>query len=131
MKKVILMLLLTIGVGVCAQAQAPKKASAKLPKQLAEKLNLTADQQTKIDAILKTKAARLDSISAATDQSNPKALHKSKKGINTTAAVQIDKLLNDDQKKIYNDFKDQQKEKMKAKKADALPPSAGNTPPGE
>lgn len=130
MRKVILMLFLIAGTAIAAHAQDAKKAPTKLPKQLAAKLNLTADQQTKIDAILKTKAASLDSLALNTDQSNAKGLHKGKRMINTKAMVQIDNVLTDDQKKIYNDFKDQQKEKARAKKASEAPattsPPAGN-----
>jgi hypothetical protein len=127
MKKLILMMALAAGFTIGAHAQTAKKAPTKLPKQLAMKLNLTANQQTKVDAILQTKAAKIDSLTAG-DQTDVKKVHKQRKAINTMADVQLDNVLNDDQKKVYADFIAQRQEKAKAKKDAAAP---ATTPPAQ
>lgn len=128
MKKLILIIFLIAGVGAGAHAQHAKKHEGQLPKQLSKKLNLTADQQTKVDAIMKNKAAQLDSLSSKSLAK--KADHKQRKSINQASDEQINAVLNDAQKKTYADFKTEQMEKIKAKKsAAASTPPATPTPP--
>ncbi|MES2279574.1 MAG: hypothetical protein V4592_26305 [Bacteroidota bacterium] len=126
MKKIIMMLFLFASVGFYANAQNKKPAASKLPKPLVAKLNLTSDQQTKIDAILGTKATKIDSLSAVTPAMDAKSLRKNKKSLNDEAITKIENVLTDDQKKIYADFRTEQQAKAKAKKGGMEP---ATTPP--
>jgi len=128
MKKLILMMLMAFGVAVTVHAQTPKKTATKLPKALAQKLSLTADQQTKVDAIMATKATRIDSLTASADAADTKKLHKKRKAINTEAEVKIGEVLTADQKKTYDDFKTAQQTKAKAKKDGTTAPATSTTP---
>lgn len=126
MKKLMLMMFLIAGFGIAAHAQDVKKTPAHMAKQLVKKLNLTADQQSKIDVIMQTKATQLDSLNGNA-QLSKKELHKKKKTINDTAIEQINNILTADQQKTYADFRTEQAEKMKAKK-DAAAKSDSTTP---
>lgn len=127
MKKLILIMFLIAGIGVCAHAQEVKKTPAHMAKQLTKKLSLTADQQSKIDVIMQTKATRLDSLNTNAQQLSKKELHKKKKSVNDTAIEQVNNVLTADQQKIYADFRTEQAAKIKAKKEAAAP--ASSTPP--
>ncbi|GAB3935298.1 hypothetical protein [Mucilaginibacter myungsuensis] len=116
MKKLILITFLIAGTILGAQAQNHKKGAGKLSKTLTAKLNLTSDQQTKIDAILLSKGKKLDSLTTAA-KSDTKAVKKGKKQINTDAELQIAKVLNANQKQVYADFKAAKKAKNKARAA--------------
>lgn len=127
MKKLMMMLLLA-GFAIAGYAQDAKKpAAAKLPKALVKQLDLTADQQGKIDVIEKARAAKLDSLNALGDKIDKKSLRQSKKGINDDAMGKVNNVLNANQQKIYADFREAQQAKAKAKKAGAETPAA--TPP--
>lgn len=63
MKKITLFTaLLAMGASVYAQGPKHKMDHTKLPKPLTEQLKLTADQQTKVDAILADKNVEIDSL---------------------------------------------------------------------
>lgn len=124
MKKLVLIIALSLGVTVFAQAQTAKKNPGKMPKALAAKLNLTADQEPKVVAIWQKRAARIDSLNSDSTITK-KAAHPKRAEINATADAQLNMILTPEQQKIYADFKEQQKGKRKNKTA------AATTPPGE
>lgn len=126
MKKLILMTFLLAGIAFASHAQDAKKpAAAKLPKALVKQLDLTADQQGKIDAIVKTKAAKLDSLNALGDKVDKKTLRQDKKSINEAAIEKVNNVLNAGQQKIYADYRAAHQQKAKAKKEGeaATPPA--------
>jgi len=117
MKRLILMIMLFAGVCFGAQAQTTKgHGHGKELKKLSKDLNLTADQRTKVSAIMKTKTAQLDSLNAKSEQLGKKAAHKQRKQIITTADEQLNGVLNDEQKKTYAALKASRAEKMHNKK---------------
>jgi protein CpxP len=124
MKKLILIIALCLGMAVFAQAQTAKKNPGKMPKALAAKLNLTADQEPKVTAIWQKRAARMDSLNSDSVLTK-KAARPKRAEINTSADAQLNTILTPDQQKIYADFKEQQKDKRKNKTAPVA------TPPGE
>lgn len=128
MKKLVLILCMSVGLAFAAHAQDAKKpASAKLPKALVKQLDLTADQQGKIDAIEKARAAKLDSLNALGDKLDKKMALQNKKSINEDAIVKVNSVLNANQQKIYADFREAQQAKAKARKASAeITPPANN-----
>jgi hypothetical protein len=124
MKKLILIIALCLGMAVFAQAQTAKKNPGKMPKALAAKLNLTADQEPKVVAIWQKRAARIDSLNSDTVLTK-KAARPKRAEINAAADAQLNMIFTPEQQKIYADFKEQQKSKRKNKAATAT------TPPGE
>lgn len=130
MKKILMMSLLVAGFAVAGHAQDVKKpASAKLPKALVNQLALTADQQGKIDAIEKTRATKLDSLTALGNKPDKKALRQDKKSINDDAITKVNNVLNANQQKLYADFREAQQAKAKAKKAGANTTPPASAPP--
>ncbi|QKJ29041.1 hypothetical protein HQ865_04500 [Mucilaginibacter mali] len=127
MKKLMMLLFLLAGFSFAGNAQTAKKpAAAKLPKALVQQLNLTADQQGKIEAIVKTKAAKLDSLTALGDKLDKKSLRQGKKAVNDDAITKVNNVLNADQQKIYADYRAAHQQKAKAKKEGAEPTPPAN-----
>lgn len=123
MKKLILMLALATGLSTLSYAQSthktPKERAAHHTKTLQKKLNLTAAQTTKVNAILLAQATRVDSLKAVAKTSDKKANHKALKDIKVTTDAQLTAVLNPDQKKTYEDWKAAHKDKHNHKKDDA------------
>lgn len=108
MKKILSTILLAAAcAGVYAQApQTPRVRpdATKLPKPLISELKLSADQQTKVDAILHTKKTQMDSLMAAVKTSkhpNPKLTDKKMLNIYSESNDKLYAVFNQDQKLVY------------------------------
>ncbi|NCD71182.1 hypothetical protein [Mucilaginibacter agri] len=123
MKKLILMLAFATGLSTLSYAQTthktPQERAAHHTQTLQKKLNLSADQTTKVNAILLSQATRVDSLKSVAKTSDKKANHKAFKDIKVTTDAQLTAVLNPDQKKAYEDWKAAHKGKHDHKKDDA------------
>jgi protein CpxP len=132
MKKIMLALFLIIGIAAFAKAQdttkvkkTPQERAAQMTKMMQKKLNLTADQTTKISAILTERATQMD---------EPKM--KGVKGgrvVKMQAMADADKKINAvltaDQQKQYADMEAKTKEKMASRKKAKMQETTPVTPP--
>ncbi|HEV9035349.1 MAG TPA: hypothetical protein VGQ51_01960 [Puia sp.] len=125
------LLLAGIGLGFCLSihAQIPdsslqQSAQFKLPpaqqaarqvKNLEKKLRLTPDQVLQLQVILINRDVAMDSA-----RNNPSGNHRTeahtRRGIMQQADRQIDAMLTDDQKALYQQWKQQQKEQAKRRR---------------
>jgi negative regulator of sigma E activity len=124
MKKLILMIMLVAGISVLANAQTtehkggkrahktPEQRAQRMTKVLNEKLNLTADQSAKVNAIFLTKAVQMDSL-RKNHAADRKADRQARKTMLVNLDGQLKGVLNADQQTKYTELKAQMKEKMK------------------
>jgi len=116
--------MLVAGISVLANAQTtehkggkrahktPEQRAQRMTKVLNEKLNLTADQSAKVNAIFLTKAVQMDSLRKA-HSADRKADRQSRKAMLVTLDGQLKGVLTADQQAKYTELKAQMKEKMK------------------
>jgi len=128
MKKIIVMLLLITGFAVCANAQdttkvkrTPQERAERMGKMMQKRLNLTADQSTKINAILIDRATKEDALKGQKGTKGEKAQ------VMADADAKIDAVLTDDQRKLYAAMKESAKTRMNKK--GAVPTTPAATPP--
>ena len=123
MKKILLMITMVLGLSVLAQAQTkqhnghgtPAKKAEHLTKMLQTKLNLSADQSTKVNAILLARATQMDSLRAnktGDKQNNRQAV----KSLLTKTDGELSAVFNADQNKTYMELKTQMRNKFKGGK---------------
>jgi len=122
MKKLLIICGLLFSVITFAQAQqggqggrrggTPEERAKRNTEMLTKKLNLTADQQTKVSAIYLEQAAAMKKLreDAAGDRD---AMRAAMMKSNEESDTKISALLNDDQKKAYTTWKEERKEAMK------------------
>ncbi|MET3979068.1 Spy/CpxP family protein refolding chaperone [Mucilaginibacter sp. UYP25] len=123
MKKALLMITFLAGTAVFAQAQtqtiakSPEQKAKHRTEMLSKKLNLSADQSKKVDAIFAKSAASMDSLEA-TKGTDRKANHASHKAISATTDANLKTVLNADQQAKYADLKANFKGRMHGKRGD-------------
>ncbi|MBL4678329.1 MAG: hypothetical protein JKY70_19325 [Mucilaginibacter sp.] len=115
MKKIFLMLAFVAGVSVAANAQtkAPKSPDERAQHRtaaLTKKLNLSADQSAKVNAILLKQASRVDSLKA-NKPTDRKVNFEAHKAIFATTDAQINAVLKPDQQTAYANLKAEMKAK--------------------
>ena len=128
MKKIIVMLLLITGFAVCANAQdtakvkrTPQERAERMGKMMQKKLNLTADQSTKINAILIDRATKEAALKGQ------KGTRGEKAKVMADADAKIDAILTPDQQKLYAAIKESAKER--GRKGETTPPLTSTPPP--
>jgi hypothetical protein len=119
MKRSLGFILFLIGLGITVHAQTPdstrhKKANptkqaVRQLKMLQQQLNLTGDQVTQMQVILIHRDVTLDSL-----RNTPTADRRAKREVNREADQKINALLTADQKPLYQQWKQQQRQKLKA-----------------
>lgn len=119
MKKIFLMLAFVAGIGFVANAQtkAPKSPNDRAQhaaEALTKKLNLSADQSAKVNAIFVKRAAQMDSLKAnkSTDR---KANFAARKAIFAGTDAQVKAVLKPDQQTAYANLKTEMKGKFHGK----------------
>lgn len=112
MKKVLMICGLLLGVITFAQAQdggdrkmhTPEERATKRTEQLTKKLNLTADQQTKVKAIFLDQATAMSKVREENKGDRDAVMAKMKAAGEETDA-KVGAVLTDDQKKTYEEMK--------------------------
>jgi hypothetical protein len=114
MKKLILILFLATGLNTLTYAKGDKTPAQKAAKQtetLKKKLNLNADQTTKVKAIILDRDTQLAKIKNAKDEK------QQKDAIDNQADEKLTAVFTADQRKIYQESKSEKDEEKEAKKA--------------
>jgi Spy/CpxP family protein refolding chaperone len=106
------------------KAIAPEQKAQRMSKVLQQKLTLSEDQYTKVNAILLKRATQMDSLKANHSKTDRKANHESRKAIMTQTDADLKTVLTADQQKTYTELKAQFKDRMKNRRA-AKAPTAG------
>jgi Spy/CpxP family protein refolding chaperone len=106
------------------KAVAPEQKAERMSKVLQQKLTLSEDQYTKVNAILLKRATQMDSLKANHSKTDRKANRESRKAIMTQTDADLKTVLTTDQQKTYTELKAQLKERMKNRSA-AKAPTAG------
>jgi Spy/CpxP family protein refolding chaperone len=106
------------------KAVAPEQKAERMSKVLQQKLTLSEDQYTKVNAILLKRATQMDSLKANHSKTDRKANRESRKAIMTQTDADLKTVLTTDQQKTYTELKAQLKERMKNRRA-AKAPTAG------
>jgi len=82
--------------------------------ELKEKLSLTEGQMQSIELIITTNASKIEEIKQSPDsKKDPKYYHLAMKKVMDTQAIQIEKLLTEDQRKAFKEMQKEQEEQMK------------------
>jgi len=132
MKRSFSLLILTLSLGLTLHAQTtdttgtpvkrpnPTKQAVRQLKTLQQQLNLTEDQVTQMQVILIQRDVALDSL-----RNNPsgdrRSTGRARRGINQDADQKINALLTASQKPLYQQWKQQQHEKLMDKRQAAKP----------
>ena len=124
MKKILVLLGLVAIFSTVTNAQTMKKSpderAAHMTKALSKKLNLSADQSSRINSIFFSQASQMDSL-----QNNPsqdiEGNKLARKSIAVNTKQQVLAVLNDQQKQQFMDWEKIKKEKHREKKAAAAP----------
>lgn len=122
---------LLLSVVTFAQAQqggdrkmpTPEERAQRSVDQLSEKLSLTADQKAKVTVIFLEQGIAMKKAREESKGDRVASMAKVK-SINDENDVKINALLNDDQKKVFAQWKAERAEKMK-KRMEAKGPAAG------
>lgn len=120
MKKLLMICGLLFSVITFAQAQGggdrkmptPEERATRSTEQLTKKLNLSADQQTKVKAILLDQATAMVKVREE-GKGDREGMMAKMKASNEESDTKINAVLNDDQKKSYTDWKAERAEAMK------------------
>ena len=137
MKRFSWFILFVVGLNVLAHAQTtdtsglqpkkinPSKQAARQLKMLQQQLNLTDDQVLQLQVILIHRDVALDSIRRSTQPAggndaspsgDARSAGRARREINREADQKINALLTDDQKPLYRQWKQQQREKLMEKR---------------
>ena len=132
MKRSLSLLIFTLSLGLTLHAQStdttgapvkkpnPAKQAVRQLKTLQQQLNLTDDQVTQMQVILIQRDVALDSL-----RNNPSGDRRSngraRRRINQDADQKINALLTADQKPLYQQWKQNEREKMMEKRQAAKP----------
>lgn len=112
MRKFLLMCCFLIGITAMAHAQGGQRLSPEdRAKQMQTQLKLTDDQTTKVTAILKVQATKMDSVRTAANGDRT-AMRTAMGPIRTASTDQIKALLTPDQAAAYQKFLDEQRARM-------------------
>lgn len=105
------MITMVLGISILAQAQtkerqhkSPQQRAERIGKMLQTKLNLSADQSTKVNAILLTRATQMETLKAnkGTDK---KANREAFKNLLVKTDSELSKVFTADQLKTYGELK--------------------------
>lgn len=132
MKKIILMMMLVAGMAAFANAQdttkvkkTPEERAAQMTKMMQKKLNLTADQTTRISAIIADRATKMGDMK----MKGVKGGRLAKMEAAADADKKINAILTPDQQKQYAQMEEKIKAKaMERRKAKTEAPAAPVTP---
>ncbi len=106
----------TVTVSKAQQGGQPRSAEERVKIQserLNERLKLTADQKTKVDAILLSQAKSMDSLrNAAGEGADRRALFEKMKPIRDENDKKIAALLTEEQKKTYATIQEEMRNRM-------------------
>jgi periplasmic protein CpxP/Spy len=113
MRKILLVCCFLLGVTAVSRAQGGggRMSPEDRAKQLQTQLNLSADQTTKITAILKTQAAKRDSIRTAANGDRD-AMMQAMRPLMQSTNDQIKAVLTADQATAYQKLLDEQRARM-------------------
>ena len=118
MKKLLIICGMLFGVMTFAHAQGggrmmgtPEERATKATTTLTDKLTLTADQQTKVKAILLDQNTQMDKARAEAGDDR-KAMRTKMMGMMQDNNTKINALLTDDQKKAYASYLEERKAAM-------------------
>lgn len=121
------MITMVLGISVLAQAQTnqikqrhphgtPAQKADRMTKMLQSKLNLSADQSAKVNAILQARAVQMDSL-RANKSGDKKANREAFKSLLGKTDGQLSAVFTADQNKTYTDLKTQMKNRFKGGRA--------------
>ena len=137
MKQFILFMLLTLGLSTLVSAQtpdttgrapkfSPSQRAARQLKMMEKQLHLTQDQVLQMQVILINETVAMDSL-----RNNPAGDRRStgriRRGIVQEADGKINALLTDEQKPLYQQWKEQQKQRMMERRKGAQSTQAADT----
>jgi protein CpxP len=112
MRKFLLMCCFLVGITAMAHAQGGQRRSPEdQAKALQTSLKLTDDQTTKVTAILKVQATKMDSVRTAANGDRT-AMRSAMGPIRTATSDQIKAILTPDQATAYQKFLDEQRARM-------------------
>jgi|GraSoi2013_115cm_1033766.scaffolds.fasta_scaffold01613_6 protein CpxP len=96
-------------------------------KNLTDKLSLSADQQAKIKPILEDRQTQAQTVMS--DNSLSQDDRRSKmRSLHESSSAKIRDVLNDDQKKKYDDWQQEMRERMRQRQGGENPPKGDNPP---
>lgn len=135
MKRSIGFIIFVVGLNVLVHAQtpdstgqhpqkpSPTKQAVRQLKMLQQQLNLTDDQVVQLQVILINRDVALDSLRRSTHSAgsngDPRSDGHARRRINRDADQKINSLLTAEQKPLYQQWKQQQREKMMEKRQQA------------
>lgn len=126
MKKIMLALFLIAGIATLANAQdtiktkrTPEERAARMGQMLQKKLNLTADQATKVNAILTEQATKTSGMKMKGVKGGGLARMEAK----AEADKKINAILTPEQQKEYAQIEEKAKEKALARKKNNTAPT--------
>ena len=113
MRKILLVCCILLGLTAVSRAQGgrPRMSPEDRAKQLQTQLKLTDDQTTKITAIYKTQATKMDSIRTAANGDRD-AMRTAMGPLRTAANDQIKALLTPEQATAWQKMMDEQRARM-------------------
>ena len=127
MKRFALLLLCTLSLHalVYAQKDSATKRAVRQLRMMEKQLHLNEDQVLQLQVILINRDVAMDSV-AHNPSGDRRTDNRTRRSIQQDADQKINALLNDDQKPLYQQWKEKQKERMQERKAakDATPPAA-------
>ena len=103
----------------------PGEKAQHMTGMLQQKLNLSADQTARVNAILLTRATQMDSLKNNLATDDKKINHKSRKLIMQKTDEDLKAVFNADQLKAYDQIKSEMKERHKNKKDVMAAPAEG------
>jgi hypothetical protein len=133
MKRSLGFIVFVVGLNILAHAQAPDttrqhpqipspaKQAAHQLKMLQQQLNLNDDQVLQLQVILINRDVALDSI-RNNPSGNARSDGRTRRGINQDADQKINSMLTPEQKPLYQQWKQQQREKLMEKRLQATQP---------
>ncbi|HEY4197916.1 MAG TPA: hypothetical protein VGM63_20385 [Mucilaginibacter sp.] len=112
MRKFLLMCCFLVGITAMAHAQGGQRMSPEdRAKQMQTQLKLSDDQTTKVTAILKVQATKMDSVRTAAN-GDRSAMRTAMGPIRTASNDQIKAILTPDQATAYQKMLDEQRARM-------------------
>jgi protein CpxP len=115
MKKLLLMCCFLIGITAVSRAQGggQRMSPEDRAKQMQTQLKLTDDQTTKVTAILKTQATKMDSVRTAAN-GDRSAMRTAMGPIREATSTQIKAILTPEQATAYQKMQDEMRARMQS-----------------
>jgi protein CpxP len=113
MKKLLLMCCFLVGIAATSRAQGggQRMSPEDRAKQMQTQLKLTDDQTTKVTAVLKTQATKMDSVRTAANGDRT-AMRTAMGPIREATSTQIKAILTPDQAAAYQKMQDDMRARM-------------------